>query len=71
MVEVSMLVAKVSPITGGLNTMNLPLTPEQVEAWRAGALIQDIMPNLSAPQREFLVSGITPEEAQRVFGAEE
>jgi hypothetical protein len=66
-----MLVVKVSPISGNLNTMNLPLTPEQVEAWREGALIQDIMPHLSAPQREFLVSGITPEEAQRVFGAEE
>ncbi|MDQ3398543.1 MAG: hypothetical protein M3511_12390 [Deinococcota bacterium] len=65
-----MLVAKVSPITGELNTMNLPLTPEQVEAWRAGALIQDIMPHLSAQEREFLVSGVTPEEWRRVFGDE-
>jgi hypothetical protein len=66
-----MLVVKVSPISGNLNTMNLPLTPEQVEAWREGVLIQDIMPHLSAPQREFLISGVTPEEWQRVLGDEE
>ena len=66
-----MLVVKVSPISGNLNTMNLPLTPEQVKAWQEGALIQDVMLLLSAQEREFLISGVTPEEWQRVFGAEE
>ncbi len=65
-----MFLSKVSPITGELTTMDLPVTPEQIEAWQEGALIQDVMPHLSKAEREFLISGVTPEEWQQVFGDE-
>lgn len=62
-----MLVAKVSPISGVLNTMDLPVTPKQVEAWRTGSPIQDVMPHLSVVQRDFLEAGITPEDWAWLF----
>lgn len=36
-----------------------------------GEYIQDAMPELSADDREFLISGITPNEFHRLFGNEE
>ncbi len=48
--------------------MDLPVTPEQLEAWRQGVLIQHVMPQLSAAEREFLISGVTPEEWEALFG---
>jgi len=42
--------------------MDLDITEVQLVAWRQGALIQDVMPHLSADEREFLITGITPAE---------
>lgn len=41
---------------------------EAVKVYNKGALIQDAFPFLSAAEREFLISGITPEEWDRMFG---
>ncbi len=57
-----MRVAKFSLISGKLSEMELDITQEQYDAWRKGLLIQDAMPNLTAAEREFLVSGMTPDE---------
>lgn len=38
--------------------------------WRSGAYIQDAMPHVSAEDREFLISGITPTHWNNVFGDE-
>ena len=43
------------------------MTQEQLDAWQAGGLIQNIMPDLSAGQREFLMTGITDEEWDETF----
>ena len=32
------------------------------QSWKEGAFIQDVMPDLSAEQREFLISNSTPKE---------
>jgi len=37
------------------------LQPERVLAWRSGMLIQDAFPELSAEDREFLISGLCPD----------
>lgn len=37
------------------------LRPECVFAWRHGMLIQDVFPELSAEDREFLISGLCPD----------
>lgn len=67
-----MLVSMVSMISQKVNTMDLPVTPEQMESWKnGGALFQTVFPHLNAGEREFLKSGITPEEWAAVFGSDD
>ena len=51
-----------SPLTGKTNTMSLDISEGSLLAWKGGMLIQDAMPNLSADEREFVMTGITPYE---------
>lgn len=63
-----MLVKMRSPFTQQENTMEIDITPTQLAEWRGGSgLIQDEFPNLSAEQREFLISGITPEDWKQMM----
>ena len=57
-----MLITKTSVMTGEKNEMLLPVTNEQIERWEGGALIQDVFRHLTPSEREFLISGVTPEE---------
>ena len=63
-----MIVMKTSMFTGKTNTMDLDITREQYDKWKDGMLIQDAMPNLTADEREFMISGVTPEEWSQLFG---
>lgn len=65
-----MIVRRKSPFSGKVNEMNLPITYEQIVKWEKGALIQNVMPHLTPDQREFLISGITPQEWEDTFGEE-
>ena len=63
--------SKQSTISGKVNTMDLPITPAQIHEWqRGGGYIQEVFPQLDANQREFLISGSTPEEWEELFGPE-
>lgn len=66
-----MVITKFSKLTGAMNTMKLAVTPEQIEAWESGTLIQEVMPHLSAQEREFLITGSTAAEWDAAFGGEE
>ena len=67
-----MLITKRSALTGKEHTRDIPVTQAQLDAWQNGInLIQNIMPELTADQREFLMSGITAEEWKEAFGEEE
>jgi hypothetical protein len=57
-----MQISKRSMATGELNTMVLDITQDQIHAWHGGMLVQDAMPQLSADEREFLMTGMTPAE---------
>lgn len=57
-----MKVTKRSILTNKINTLDIDVTDEQIAAHAAGALVQDCMPHLSNEHREFIISGITPEE---------
>ena len=58
-----------SMISGNINTMEIEVTQEQYDNWqRKHMLIQDAMPQLSAEEREFLMTGITPAEWKKTFG---
>lgn len=64
-----------SILTGKEGSMEIPLSEEEFtnsyNSWRSGTLIQDAFPTLSIEQREFLMTGITPDEWARAFGEEE
>jgi hypothetical protein len=66
-------VTRQSAITRKINTMELPITQEHLDMYETvgDVLIQDAFPNLNAEQREFLLSGITPQEWNDTFGEEE
>ncbi len=65
-----MKIAIKSVFTNKTNEMDLPITPERIQAWRnSRTLIQDAFPDLTADQREFLLTGATPEEWKSVFGS--
>ena len=66
-----MEITKKSQLTGKVHTMDLDITQEQIDRWERGTLIQLAMPRLRPDQREFLISGITPEEWEETFGIDE
>lgn len=66
-----MKVTKKSPLTGQVNSMDLDITEEQIKKFKDGALIQNAFPNLTADEREFLLTGYTPEDWKEMFPDEE
>lgn len=64
-----MLIIRISALTGEVNGMELDITPEQLDNYENfGVLLQDAFPNLTPAQREFIKTGITPEEWYDTFG---
>jgi len=63
-----MEITKKSKLSGKEHTMDLDITQDQIAQWLNGELIQVAMPNLTNDQREFLISGSTPEEWDEIFG---
>ena len=66
-----MRVTRVSPLSNKVNQMYLDVTGEQIERWVAGELVQDVMPNLTPEERQFIMTGITPEEWDESFLVDE
>ena len=63
-----MLITRTSPISGATHSLEVNCTPEQLAAWESGVLIQIAMPDVEAPLREYIKSGITPQEWRQMFG---
>ena len=63
-----MKITKTSPISGKQNTMDIDIEIDQWAAWRTGTLIQEAMPLITADEREFIMTGITPSEWAETFG---
>lgn len=62
-------VIRKSDLTGKVNTMRLNVTLQQLDMYANGhGLLQEIFPNLSTEEREFIKTGITPEEWENTFG---
>jgi len=61
-----------SALTDKVSSMMIDVSYAQVVAWEdGGELIQNAMPNLTDNEREFLMTGITPEEWDDMFGPED
>ena len=62
-----MLVGKKSQLSGKSHEIEIDVSEKQITLWMEGALIQDVMPDLSPDEREFLMTGITPAEWDEAF----
>ena len=64
-----MKITKVSDMSGKTHTLDINVTQEQIDAWHGGMLIQNAIPNLSPDEREFLMTGVTPQEWDEMFNS--
>ena len=63
-----MTITRTSELSGVTRTRDLPITEEQMAIFQSGgSTIQDIFPQLSSSDREFLKTGITDEEWDATF----
>jgi len=65
-----MLISRISPFSGESNEIEIDVTGTQLVRWENGEHIQDVMSHLSPDEREFIMTGITPEEWEETFGKE-
>lgn len=69
-----MLITKKSGLTGKISNREIDITEQDYAAYLSGRhnlLIQDMFPHLSQDDREFMMTGITPEEWELAFGGAE
>ena len=67
-----MLIARISILSGRLNALDLDVTAEQLAAYESRTiLLQDAFPHLPPEEREFIKTGITPEEWEETFGPDD
>jgi len=67
-----MRILRKSALTGNVNTMDINVTDEQFTKYLgSNECIQNVLPDLSVDEREFLISGITQDEWNKAFGLEE
>ena len=52
-------------VSGEIYVVDVPV--ENYKQWIEGELIQEACPQLSADEREFVISGKTPEEFKKLF----
>lgn len=70
--KAAIIITKRSPVSGEDNTRTIYARMNDYYSWKNdGKLIQEVMPYLSTEDREFLISGCTPEDWQKLFGDEE
>jgi len=62
-----MLITRKSIVSGKVVTKEIDITDEQMLAYTQGKVIQEAMPNISPDEREFILTGITPEEWRELF----
>lgn len=66
-------VTRESPITGSMVSMFIPTTQEKVDQWikwnrsEGTPLVHEYFPELTKGQREFLLTGIPPNEWEEIF----
>ena len=62
-----MQITRTSPVSGITRSLEIPCTEKQMAAYKDGALTQDAFPDLTADQREYILTGITKDEWDRLF----
>lgn len=62
-----MLIKRRSPFSGVEHEMEIDVSEAQLRAWNRGVLIQNAMPHLTPDEREFIMTGIMPDEWDAMF----
>lgn len=62
------VVKRVCPFCGEVFEIHVPLAG--FEAWQNGELVQNAFPELTAENREFLISGMCRDCQEKIFGEE-
>ncbi len=62
-----MKITRRSIMSGIVRTREIDITEEQLEQWKNGKHIQWLCPQLSAEDREFMITGTTQEEWDEAF----
>ena len=68
-----MQITRTSMVSKKRHTLDLPIDETEFKAWEndpARPYVQDRFPELSAGDREFLISGVTPEEWEKFFASD-
>jgi hypothetical protein len=63
-----MFITRISPVTGETRTLEIMCSKADYEAWERGALIQNVMGYLSPADREYIMTGATQEDWDKLFG---
>lgn len=66
-----MIIKMIDLFTGKLNAREIDVTQDQINEWRYGALIQNVMPNLTDSEREFIMTGLPDESWDEAFNKED
>lgn len=63
-----MIIRRKSVVSGTVRSRNIPVNPEDFLAWENNlGSIEDLMPYLNDVDREFILSGMTPDEWKEAF----
>ena len=65
-----MLITRTSPVTKITVTLDIDITEEQMFQWLHGTVIQEAMSNISADEREFIKTGLHPDDWEYLMGEE-
>ena len=63
-----MKITRKSVLSHKTTTREINVTEDELKRWENGELSQNVWPHLDPDDREFIQSGITPEEWEAVFG---
>lgn len=66
-----MKITRVSMLSGIERTRDIPCTEQQYSLYEKGAKIQTAMPDVSASDREFILSGVVDDEWDMMFAEED
>lgn len=69
--EYLLVVERISFLTGKVRTMKLPVLEENIYLYKMDAKIQKCFPHLTEDDREFIMTGSTPEEWDEHMKGEE
>lgn len=63
-----MKITRLNPLTKQVIERDLDVTPQELHDWQQGKLIQHAMPRLTASEREFILTGLTDEDWEYLYG---